>query len=595
MKNKMLKSLFSVVLCFVILITFTGLNGTTANAETKNYETELRGETKLHNYNSSGYSYIWFGSYPQTEIDQNNPANDDLISEIDSMLGNVENVGDCWIGDTKYRKISASSDYVSNSRYFASLTYRYYKWERIKWRVLSVSSVSNEIFVMADKGIDDRAYADRLTDVTWENSKLRSWLNGYGAEKNIDGLDYSQKGKGFYNTAFIAEERNAIIEKEVENQNQGKYNSENGNDTMDKIFALSYKQVCNTRYGFADAETACANRALEATDYAHMVGGYVANGKTYYLLRSITGSGANKQAMVIDEEGKITNNEIYGNGYSVVPVLTLKYDSDVYYLEDDGKSGSGKEYGITYVLNGGTNVSTNPDCYIHGAGLSALATPTRTGFKFDGWYLDSAFTQKVSSISKEATGNYVLYAKWVKEKVANTITAKDIAKEAKTSKQTIKLKAMANGGSALTYTSSDKKIKVDGKGSVTIPAKWVGKVTITITSGETADYFATTKTVTIEITPAKTSLSSIKSSTKGGLTVNWKTAKIADGYEILYSTDKNFKSAKKITVKKASTKTYTIKKLKSNKKYYVKIRVYKKNGKNKLYSAFSKVQNLKVK
>lgn len=58
------------------------------------------------------------------------------------------------------------------------------------------------------------------------------------------------------------------------------------------------------------------------------------------------------------------------------------------------------------------------------------------------------------------------------------------------------------------------------------------------------------------------------------LKLTWKKNTSISGYEIQYSTSKNFASAK--TVKVSSSKTgYTIKKLKGSKKYYVRIRAYK--------------------
>ncbi len=67
---------------------------------------------------------------------------------------------------------------------------------------------------------------------------------------------------------------------------------------------------------------------------------------------------------------------------------------------------------ITYVLNGGVNASTNPSSYIEGEGVATLAAATKDGYTFEGWYTDSACTNKVTSISATATGSITLYAKW---------------------------------------------------------------------------------------------------------------------------------------------------------------------------------------
>ncbi len=68
------------------------------------------------------------------------------------------------------------------------------------------------------------------------------------------------------------------------------------------------------------------------------------------------------------------------------------------------------------------------------------------------------------------------------------------------------------------------------------------------------------------------------------LMITWKKYKGASGYQIQISTKKTFKGAKTINVKKTK-KSYTAKKLKARKKYYVRVRAYKNykdaNGKTK--------------
>ncbi len=86
-----------------------------------------------------------------------------------------------------------------------------------------------------------------------------------------------------------------------------------------------------------------------------------------------------------------------------------------------------------------------------------------------------------------------------------------------------------------------------------------------------------------------------------GFTVKWakKTAQTS-GYQIQYSTNANFKknSTGSVYVKKASVTKKTVKNLNFAKKYYVRIRVYKKvksDGKSeKLYSVWSKAKRVKT-
>ena len=68
----------------------------------------------------------------------------------------------------------------------------------------------------------------------------------------------------------------------------------------------------------------------------------------------------------------------------------------------------------------------------------------------------------------------------------------------------------------------------------------------------------------------------------------------ANGYEIRYSLKKNMKSAKKVTIKKASTLKVTLKKLKK-KTYYVQARAYKTVDGKKYYSGWSSKKSVKIK
>lgn len=69
-------------------------------------------------------------------------------------------------------------------------------------------------------------------------------------------------------------------------------------------------------------------------------------------------------------------------------------------------------YKIYYELDGGTNNSGNPSIYTEETATITLKAPTKTGFRFDGWYRDASFTQKVTEIPKGSKGNLTLYAKW---------------------------------------------------------------------------------------------------------------------------------------------------------------------------------------
>ena len=104
---------------------------------------------------------------------------------------------------------------------------------------------------------------------------------------------------------------------------------------------------------------------------------------------------------------------------------------------------------------------------------------------------------------------------------------------------------------------------------------------------------------TFTIIPKSTTLTNLSSSKKK-VTVKWKKqVSQTNGYQLQYSLNSNFKSAKVLNVTNNKATSKSISNLKSKKKYYVRIRTYKNvkvNGKStKLYSTWSKSLNVKVK
>ena len=93
----------------------------------------------------------------------------------------------------------------------------------------------------------------------------------------------------------------------------------------------------------------------------------------------------------------------------------------------------------------------------------------------------------------------------------------------------------------------------------------------------------------------KTKITNTKGAKKK-LTVNWKKISKATGYQIQVATDKKFtKNKKSVTISKNKTISTTIKKLKGKKKYYIRVRTYRKVAGKKVYSSWSSVKNVKTK
>lgn len=153
----------------------------------------------------------------------------------------------------------------------------------------------------------------------------------------------------------------------------------------------------------------------------------------------------------------------------------------------------------------------------------------------------------------------------------------------------------AKAKTALSYKSSNTKVvKVSSTGKVTIVG--TGKAVITISAAANETYSGAAKKVTVNV--AKYKLSKQTAKVKAGkkkIAVSWKKNVKATGYQVFYGTKKNFKGAKKVTVKTNKTTKLTIKKLKSKKIYYVRVRSYKKLGSKYVYGSYSAIKKIRVK
>lgn len=200
-------------------------------------------------------------------------------------------------------------------------------------------------------------------------------------------------------------------------------------------------------------------------------------------------------------------------------------------------------------------------------------------------------------ISGTSTGNYTGTA-------TKTFVISKATKGIKVAKTTIKKvygdKAFAIGasvptGEKMTYSLSNKKVvKVENNGKVIIIG--CGTVTVTVKSVASANYSAARDAkVAITVAPKKAKILSATSKKSKQLTATWKKDVTVTGYEVCYSTDVKFKSAKSAKVKSSKTTSTTIKKLSKGKKYYVKVRSYTTVGGKTVYGAYSTVKSVTVK
>lgn len=119
-----------------------------------------------------------------------------------------------------------------------------------------------------------------------------------------------------------------------------------------------------------------------------------------------------------------------------------------------------------------------------------------------------------------------------------------------------------------------------------------------LTSASTVNSSVSSTSTTAKSTVSKPKKTSIKKLKKGkkSITILWAKSAGVKGYQIQLATDKKFKKNKKIvTIKKQKTTKKTVKKLKSKKKYFVRVRTYKTVNGKKVYSSWSKIKSFKTK
>lgn len=222
---------------------------------------------------------IWFGSYPQAEIISSNRKytalpesllktgdlikNDRLYKMLQLATGWDEQ-GDIVIDGDKYRRIKKKdANYTSDgSGYYQwrnETEYHYFKYQPVKWRVLSINGT--DVFLLADKVLDNKQYHTKYEPATWESSTIRSWMDGYASFGNIQKIDYSKDN--FINIVLGISGQKVVKETVVKNKGNLNYGTNGGNNTKDKIFLLSEAEVYTDdarKYGFVS----CPDKEDEA-------------------------------------------------------------------------------------------------------------------------------------------------------------------------------------------------------------------------------------------------------------------------------------------------------------------------------------------
>lgn len=302
--NKLQKKIGAGVLAFVVA--FTAVAGTMdANV------TKAENSIPLHAPNNIGDTVIWdcvyYGSYPQTEVTK---AADSAVYNSLQNAVTWDSNGDMVIGEEKYHRIQKKDATSTASSYMweNDNVYHYYKYEPIKWRVLEVNE--KEVYLVSDKILDVQKFNQKARAVSWEESTLRSWLNGHEATENTAKIDYSKTG--FISTAFSSEEQEQLL---ISGEDKVKLLAESevtGNDYGSYGFTFDEARNCQSSdyakaMGATSDEQGFSNWWLATSGNTGLTARYVrANGTIYTKGYSIAygGNGVRVAIHLICEEGQ---------------------------------------------------------------------------------------------------------------------------------------------------------------------------------------------------------------------------------------------------------------------------------------------------
>ncbi len=199
----------------------------------------------------------------------------------------------------------------------------WFRYEPIKWRILS-QSAEGKALILCDMLLDAQCYyptayltertegGNTIYENNYEYSFIRSWLNNE-----------------FYNTAFTELEKSLIEITEVVNDVYSTGDATNEyacNNTFDKIFLPSCRELREVAYGFQDTHLQDSAREKQPTEYALSQGAYErtrVNGNGVWWLRSPHNSEGYYAHYIIDTGDIDCSYKVWNTLFGVAPMLTM--------------------------------------------------------------------------------------------------------------------------------------------------------------------------------------------------------------------------------------------------------------------------------
>ena len=500
--------------------------------------------------------------------------------------------------------INAPSQSSTNGWEGSYVWYGSYENKPIKFRVLDPDCSD---FRGYDENNQSIGYKTLLLD---SDSSL--FMDNFGTTQDWYKCELKNKlNNEFLNSAFTPSEASSIIRSVSVPRGEEERCRLTVTVTIDtKVFLLDVYEATNEKYGYVNDASRIKDRLPENE-----------GDKQGWLLRSkhsAWNSGAYMQIGTVKNDGSVSGYYNYTGQHGVSPAINLNKEKILFSSLVSGQTGSyDAEYKLT-IIDDGLDIKVEDGKNVTVDGYTLNIPYTMSGSNVsnntcvsvlvtDKEYTDKNAVVKQYGTLDSGTGTFNIdnsitgtcgkdFHIYLIAENRNGIYETDYASVPFEIKENFNLNKVTNNenGRDTTETpSGDQTVNADSDKPADAA---VSEEKTPSVVNEAADTAVEVKTENIDNKQKNTKISKVVSRKKS-VTVSWKKqTKGITGYEIQYSTDKSFKNdVKKVTINKAKTTSKTIKKLTSKKKYYVRIRTFKKSGGEKVYSKWSKVKRVKVK
>ncbi len=234
------------------------------------------------------WTYVEFGDWPQTIKAENVTVDENESVEV-GMFTYYKGSDGAWYVKEKERasrddfKYSDGTDVAQE----AAESYKYFKVEPIKWRVLTTDYDGKKLLLAEDILLCSywqcQLPPGSPGDYCYEYCQLRAMLNGKTVRVHGLGSNTSFFDKGFLQTAFPGVVKNIIVAHRIDNSSRSMipdsessnywekmgYNTLSRNyDDPDRILVLSVQEVTKEDYGFCNNDS----RQKSCSDYVKACG-----------------------------------------------------------------------------------------------------------------------------------------------------------------------------------------------------------------------------------------------------------------------------------------------------------------------------------